>query len=323
VLYRSLLNEESPPLPDLTVQYADYALWQQKQFEGEAWEKDLTYWKRQLSKPFPPLNLPTDRPRPAVQTYRGAKQTFALPVSLAEQLTELSCGEHVTLFMTLLAAFQTLLYRYTGEEKISVGVPTAGRKQVEIEPLVGVFINLLVLRTDLSGDTSFRELLRRTRNVALEAYSHQDLPFEKLIEMSRLERDLSRHPLFDVMFQLRNLPELPVTMPGLKVDSVDLDIGVAKFDLTLEIIARSNALECRFEYNTDLFNPHTILLMGSHYQTLLEGIVANPEQRLCDLPILTAREKHQLLVEWNDTERDFPKDKCIHELFEDRVEQFP
>ena len=322
-LYSSLLKEEPPSLPDLTVQYADYALWQQKQFQGDAWEKDFTYWKRSLNKPFPPLNLPTDRPRAAVQTYRGARRTFTLPVSLAEQLRELSCGEQVTLFMTLLAAFKTLLYRYTGQEDISVGVPTAGRNRVETEPLVGVFINTLVLRTDLSGDPSFRELLRRTRNAAVEAYRHQDLPFEKLIEVSRVERDLSRHPLFDVMFQQRSLPKLPVTMPGLEIDSIDLDIGTAKFDLTLEIVDRSDALECRFEYNTDLFNADTILRMGGHYQTLLEGIIANPEQRLFALPLLTRYEKHQLLTEWNGTERDFPKQKCIHQLFEEQVERSP
>ena len=194
---------------------------------------------------------------------------------------------------------------------------------MESELLLGVFVNTLVLRTDLSGDPSFRELLRRIRGVALGAYTNQDLPFEILVEVLRPDRDLSRNPLFDVMFQLRNTPERDVAFPGLRTACIDFDIGVAKFDLTLEAIDQSEGLECRFEYNTDLFDAATIERMAGHFQILLEGIVANPDQCISDLPLLSESERRQLLVEWNGTNRDYPDGKCIHELFEQEAERSP
>ena len=324
LLYNAFIHGEPSPLRELPIQYADYTLWQAKRLEGGDWQRDLAYWKEQLENIPALLNLPTDRPRPAVQSYRGARKSFTLPLLLSAQLRELSRREGVTLFMTLLAAFKTLLFRYSGQADILVGVPTAGRSRVETEHLLGVFINTLVLRTDLSGNPSFRELLHRVRETALGAYTHQELSFEKLVEVLHPDRELSRSPLFQVMFALRNLPEQFVEPPGLKLDSVDLDIGVAKFDLTVEIIhQRDDGLECRLEYDTDLFDAATIERMAGHFRTLLEGIVADPEQRICDLPLLTQAERRQLLVEWNDTKKDYPADKCISQLFEEQAEKTP
>jgi aspartate racemase len=225
--------------------------------------------------------------------------------------------------MTLLAAFQTLLYRYTGQEDIIVGTPIAGRNQVEAEGLIGFFVNTLALRTYLSGNPSFQELLGRVREVALGAYAHQDLPFEKLVEELQPERDRSRTPLFQVMFVLQNTPTSALELPGLTVNSLNIDSGTAKFDLTLFMIETAQGLRASLEYNTDLFNVATITRMLGNFQTLLEGIVANPQQRLSDLPLLTAAEQHQLLVEWNKTTKEYPQDKCIHQLFEAQVEQAP
>ena len=279
-LYPTFINGNPSTLAKLPVQYADYAARQRQHNAGKAIETDLSYWQQQLKTPGRPLNLPADRPRPAFQTYRGSRRWLALPAQLSERLKALSKREQVTLFMTLLAAFKTLLYRYTGQTDISVGVPTAGRNRVETESLLGVFVNILVLRTDLSGEPSFRELLRREREVALGAYAHQDVPLEKLIEVSPAKRDLSRNPLFDVMFQLRNLPRQDVAVEGLRITPVDLDIGVTKCDLTLEAIDKEEGLECRFEYNTDLFDSSTIDRLAGHYQRLLESIAASSEQRI-------------------------------------------
>ena len=322
-LYADSMAGRSPSLPQLTVQYADHTLWQRSQSEDQSCGQDLSYWKRQLGNAPQALNLATDRPRPPRQTYRGARRTFPLPVLLSDQLKELSRRAKVTGFMTLFAAFNTLLYRYTGQEDLLVGVPVAGRNRVETERLMGVFINTLVLRTELGGNLTFLELLRRICDVALQAYQHQELPFERLVETLRPDRDLSRAPLFQVMFQLRNLPRWHGKIPGLRVDRIQLDIGVARFDLTLEVDEVQGRWECTFEYSTDLFDPATIERMQRHFQTLLEGITANPDQRISDLPLMTQAERHRLLVEWNDTDKDYPSDKRIHELFEEQVERTP
>jgi non-ribosomal peptide synthetase component F len=224
--------------------------------------------------------------------------------------------------MTLFAAFNVLLYRYTRQRDILVGVPVAGRNRIETEKLIGVFLNILALRTQLSRDGTFRELLRQVREVALGAYSHQDMPFGRLVEALQPDRDLSRAPLFQVMFQFRNLPPGDVDVQGLEAQAVSLDIGASKFDLTLDIEDKK-ALACTLEYSTDLFDPATILRMQDHLRTLLEGIVVDPDQRLSDLPLLTEDERHRLLVEWNDTKSDYPGDKCVHQLFEDQVGRTP
>ena len=268
---------------------------------GEVLEAQLAYWKQQLGDTLPVLELPTDRPRPPVQTFQGARQALMLPASLTAALKALSQQEGGTLFMTLVAAFQTLLYRYTGQTDLVVGTPIAGRTRVETEGLLGFFVNMLVLRTDLSGNPRFRELLRRVREVMLGAYDHQELPFEKLVEALQPVRDLSRHPLVQVMVALQQSPPPTMELPGLTVRPVTVDCGTAKFDLTLSLQDTEQGLLATVEYNTDLFDPATITRLLSHFQTLLEGIIADPEQRLADLPLLTAAERQRLLVEWNDT----------------------
>ncbi len=322
-LYDAFSSGKPSPLPELPIQYADFAHWQREWLQGEVLESQRDYWKQQLNGKLPVLQLPTDYPRPPVQTYQGGYQSLDLPKNLTKALKDLSQQERGTLFMTLLAAFQTFLYRYTGQEDIIVGTPIAGRNQVEAEGLIGFFVNTLALRTYLGGNPSFQELLGRVREVALGAYAHQDLPFEKLVEELHRERDRSRTPLFQVMFVLQNTPNSALELPGLTVNSLNIDSGTAKFDLTLFIMETPQGLRASLEYNTDLFNAATITRMLGNFQTLLEGIVANPQQRLSDLPLLTAAEQHQLLVEWNNTRTDYPSNTCIHQLFEAQAEQTP
>src|SRR3990172_3676416 len=329
-LYEAFSKGKPSPLAELPLQYADFALWQRQWLQGEVLEVQLSYWKKQLNGSQPVLQLPIDRPRPTVQTFRGALQSLALPKSLSDALANLSQREGVTLFMTLLAAFQTLLSRYTGQaggsrngEDITVGVPIANRNRAELEGLIGFFANTLAIRTDLSGNPSFRELLGQVREVTLGAYAHQDVPFEKLVEELQLERNLSHTPLFQVSLALQNAPMPSLALEDLTLSPLVVHSGTAKFDLALFMEEGAGGLRGVLEYNTDLFDAATVTLMIGHFQTLLEGIVANPEQRISDLPLLTEAERKQLLVEWNDTKADYPKDKCIHELFEAQVERTP
>ncbi|MEC4812714.1 MAG: amino acid adenylation domain-containing protein [Scytonema sp. PMC 1069.18] len=321
-LYSAFSTGKPSPLSELPIQYADFAVWQRQWLRGEVLESQLNYWKQQL-KDLPVLELPTDRPRPPVQSNRGAWLPVSLPQDLSYALKELSTTEGVTLFMTLLAAFQTLLYRYTGQEDITVGTPIAGRKLMETEELIGIFINTLPLRSDLSDNPSFEQLLGQVRSVALSAYAHQHLPFEKLVEELQPERDLSRSPLFSVMFIFQNTPMFALELPGMTLTPLEIHNGTAQFDLTFDLIETSSGIKGRLEYSTDLFDASTISRMIGHFQTLLEGIVANPRQRLSELPLLTDIERHQLLVEWNNTQVDYPQDQCIHQLFEEQVERTP
>jgi aspartate racemase len=322
-LYEAFVEGKPSPLPKLPVQYADFALWQREWLQGEMLEKQLGYWRKQLERAPARLELPADWPRPAAQSYRGALMPWELPKPLSVALGELSRREGATLFMTLLAGFQTLLHRYTGSDEVLVGSVIAGRNRTEIESLIGCFVNTLVLRGDLSGNPSFRTLIGRTREVALGAYAHQDLPFERLVEELHPERNLSRSPFFQVMFVLQNAPSEAVQLAGLEVTPMQIDSGTSKFDLTLFVREHGGALQAVVEYDTDLFEAETIRRMLGHYQTLLEGIVSNPDQRLSDLPLLTGAERQQLLVEWNQTQQDYPRNKCIHELFEEQVERTP
>ena len=321
-LYEAYTKGKPYILQDLPVQYADYAVWQREWLQGDVLESQLSYWKEQL-KELPILNLPTDHPRPVKQSFRGTRQSLSLPESLTKAVNELSGRDGVTQFMTLLAAFQVLVYRYSGQEDVVVGLPIANRNRTEIEGLIGFFVNTLVLRTDLSEKPTFKVLLQRVRDVCLEAYAHQDLPFEKLVEELRPERDLSRNPLFQVMFVLQNTPR-PLPHPaGLSIERVDVLAATSPFDLSLYLRERDGKLIGFFEYNTDLFEPSTIERMIGHFETLLKGIVADPEQPISTLPLLTEAERHQLLAEWNDTAADYPKDSCIHDLFEAQVEKTP
>ena len=321
-VYTDFVDNKPSTLPELPIQYADFALWQREWLQGEQLQTHLDYWKQQLGGDLPILSLPTDRPRPAVQTFAGKTLSFVLPNSLTEELKSLSKQEGVTLFMTLLAGFKTLLYRYTGQADILVGSPIANRNRAEIENLIGFFVNTLVLRTDLSGNPSFRELLGRVREATLGAYAHQDLPFEKLVEELQPERNLSRTPLFQVMFAFQNAPTATLELPGLNIQTLEAESETAKFDLTLTIQNTAEELTGTIEYNTDLFDETTISRLVKHFETLLTGIVANPQQQLGNLPLLTTTEQQQLL-QWNDTKTDFGNQLCLHQLFEVQVEKTP
>ncbi len=322
-LYKAFCTGKASPLPELPVQYADFASWQRQWLQGEVLETQLAYWKKQLGGNLPVLNLPSDRPRPAVQTFRGAVHKFAIPQAIAEKIAEVSQREKATLFMTLLAAFKTLLYRYTGQEDILVGSPIANRNRREIEGLIGLFANTLVFRNDLSGNPTFKELLGRVREVAVGAYSHQDFPFEKLVEILQPERDLSYNPLFQVLFSLRNVQTPQIELPGVTLSSLEIERKTARFDLALDLQEGSDGIEAALEYSQDLFDASTARRMAGHFLTLLESIAANPEQRISNLPILTKSERQQLLAEWNNTQVEFPKERCLHELFEAQAELTP
>ena len=265
-LYQAFANEEPSPLADLPIQYADFAAWQREWLQGEVLETQLSYWKKQLDGVPAVLNLPTDRPRPARQSYRGARQSIELSSELTQGLKALSRKEGVTLYMTLLAAFQILLHRYTGQDDIVVGSPIANRNRIEIEGLIGFFVNTLVLRTDHSGNPTFRELLRRVRETALEAYAHQDLPFEKLVEELRPDRDLSRSPLFQAMFVFQNAPAGELNFKGLNVSPMRMAGETTKFDLTLSVHEGAPGLRAALQYSTDLFDEATITRISGAFQ---------------------------------------------------------
>lgn len=310
-------------LPELPIQYADFAVWQRQWLQGEVLASQLAYWKQHLGGTLPVLELPTDRPRPALQTNRGATQSFALPKELSEALKSLGRQEETTLFMTLLAAFMVLLHRYTQQGDIAIGTSIANRNRSETEGLIGFFVNTLVLRTQLTGNPRFRQFLKHVREVALGAYAHQDLPFEQLVEELQPERDLSHNSLFQVMFILQNAPTEDLKLPGLTLSTLKVESGTASFDLTLSMVDAEQGLKGTLEYNTDLFEAARIDRMLQHFQVLLEGIVTNPDHCLSDLPILTPAEQQQLLVEWNQTQAVSTKNQCIHQLFEAQVEQTP
>jgi acyl-CoA synthetase (AMP-forming)/AMP-acid ligase II/acyl carrier protein len=322
-LYNAYAQNQPANLAPLPIQYADFAIWQRQWLQGDVLQRQLNYWQNQLADAPALLSLPTDHPRPAVQSFVGAYQEFSLSPALSQALTELSRKQGVTLFMTLLAAFDTLLYRYTGSSDILVGTPIANRNRGEIEGLIGFFVNTLVLRTDLADNPSFSQLLTRVREVAMDAYAHQDLPFEMLVEALQPERDLSHTPLFQVAFVLQNTPKSEIEMTGLKVTDLPLENTTAKFDLTLAMVHTDNALNGVWEYNTDLFDSGTIERLAGHFVNLLAGIVANPQAQISQLPLLTEVEQQQLLIEWNNTQVDYPQIKCIHTLFEQQAERTP
>ncbi|MCP4660684.1 MAG: amino acid adenylation domain-containing protein, partial [bacterium] len=323
VLYQALCAGRSVHLPDLPVQYADFAVWQRQWLRGEVLERQLAYWREQLAG-LPVLDLPCDRPRPAVQSSRGTSERLRLPAALGGRLQELSREQGTTLFMTLLAAFQALLGRITGQPDLAVGTAIANRNHAELEGLVGFFVNTLVLRGDLRGNSTVRELLARTRDVALGAYAHQDVPFEQLVDELEPERDLSHSPLVQVFFVLQNLPAASWNLgPELKVEVEGVATGVAKFDLTLSLIAGEAGLSGALGYNTDLFDASTIRRMAGHLRTLLEGVIADPECRVSALPLLTGVETHQLLCEWSAGAGGDRGAGRVSELFEAQAARRP
>jgi len=322
-LYNAYVQNQPANLAPLPIQYADFALWQKQWLQGDVLQSQLNYWQNQLTAAPPLLSLPTDHPRPAVQSFVGTQQEFSLSPKLSQALTELSHQQGVTLFMTLLAAFDALLYRYTGSGDILVGTPIANRNRSEIEGLIGFFVNTLVMRTDLSDNPSFSQLLTRVREVTMDAYAHQDLPFEMLVEALQPERDLSHTPLFQVAFVLQNTPKSEIAMTGLTVTDLPPENTTAKFDLTLAMVNTDDGLKGVWEYNTDLFESSTIERLSGHFLNLLGGIVANPQARISQLTLLTESETNQLLIEWNNTQVDYPEYKCIHQLFEEQVKRTP
>jgi len=325
-LYTAFCRGKPSPLPELPVQYADYALWQHEWLQGGALARELAYWEERLEG-APELRLPTDRPRPALLTFSGARLAFTFPVGLRKALVDLSRRENVTLFMTLLTAFQVLLYRYSGQEDIVVGTPIANRDRAEIEGLIGFFANTLVLRTDLSstdvGVPTFREALGRVREVCLGAYANQHLPFEKLVEELRPQRDPSRNPLFQVTFALQNAPRAAMEMVGLIVTPWALAQQRVRFDMECHLREEEEAIQGVLIYNTNLFDGATMERMARHYLNLLQGVVSDPQQRISELPLFGDAERRQLLVEWNKTETDYPRDTCVHQLFEAQAAQSP
>jgi amino acid adenylation domain-containing protein len=321
-LYQASREGAESPLPQLPIQYADFASWQRNWLKDEKLGSLLGYWVQQLKGAPPVLELPHDHLRPASRGYNGAKQSVMLPQSLTDELKRLSREQGVTLFMVLAAAFKVVLYRYSGQQDIVIGTPSANRNQAEIEELVGFFVNTLVLRTDLSGSPTFRTLLGKIRETVIDACTHQDLPFEKLVEELQPERDAGRTPLFQVMLvqQKQLMPELDCA--GVCFRPLEVDTRTAKFDLTLNFAEADQELRLTLEYSTDLFEAATARRMLGHLQTLLEGAVANPEQHISELPLLTNDEQQQL-SEWNDnTARDYPAD-CLHSMIEKQVELTP
>ena len=321
--YIALAGGHRPTLAPLPIQYSDYAYWQRQWLQGEVLEQQSDYWREALEGIPALLELPTDYPRPAQQSYRGAHHLQVLPSDVTMAIKDSSREQSVTLFMTLLAAFNVLLARYSGQDDVCVGSPIANRTHTQSENLIGFFVNTLVLRARLNPDQNFRELLQQVRQTCLGAYAHQDIPFETLVEQLNPARSLSHSPLFQVMLDLQNNAPVEMEWPGLTLTTLAQDYPVAKFDLTLNIVEQDGQLYCNWEYATSLFREETIRRMGEHFEVLLRGIVENPKQPISQLPLLSEAERQRILVEWNDTKAPYPRDKCVHELFEEQVAKTP
>ncbi|UXE58890.1 MAG: amino acid adenylation domain-containing protein [Woronichinia naegeliana WA131] len=323
-LYAAFVQGLPSPLAELSIQYADFAVWQRQWLTGEVLERQLNYWREQLTDAPTVLELPTDYPRPPIPSFRGDGAVFRLDRDLTQRLKQLSQDSGATLFMTLLAAFFVLISRYSGQLDVVVGSPIANRNSSAIEKLMGFFANTLALRGDLSGNPSFLALLERVKQTTLSAYAHQDLPFEMLVERLQLDRDLSRNPLVQVMFSLQNTPQSEGSLSGLKIENLPLPIDTkARFDLEVNFWEVSDRLEAVWCYSTDLFAASTITQMGQHFQNLLTAIAANPSLGIFELRMLSDAERHQLLASWNETQTDYSHYKCIHQLFEEQVERTP
>jgi amino acid adenylation domain-containing protein len=320
-LYKAFSNGAPSPLPELPIQYSDFAHWQRSLPESPAGSRALQYWRKKLSGDLPVLQLPSDRTRPAVQTFRGATYKFGLPSELSRELREFSRREGVTLFMSLLAAFDVFLHHYTGQDDILIGGVTAGRNRAELEPLIGFFLNTVVLRTDLSGYPTFRELLARVKETTLEALTHDDVPFELLVKELRPHRDISVNPFFQVLFSIE--PPLAFQNSDWGLSQGEVDLGATKFDLDFQLDETRDGIIGHCSYSTDLFDSATVERMVQHWQQVLENAVLDPNRRISQLSLLPPREKQRLLLEWNQTDEQYPRDRCIHELFEEQVRRAP
>ncbi|HSS52061.1 MAG TPA: condensation domain-containing protein, partial [Thermoanaerobaculia bacterium] len=314
-LYAAFLAGVPSPLPELAMQYAEFAAWQRRHLSGELLESELAWWRGQLAGLAPALELPADRPRPAVLSGQGGVQEFACEAARLAGLAGLSRRHGATLFMTFLSGFAALLQRYTGEDDLAVGTPIAGRTRIETEPLIGLFVNTLVLRLDLSGDPEVAALLGRVRETTLSAYAHQEVPFERLVEDLARERDLSRTPLVQVMLVVQNAPAGPLELPGLSLKGASPPTGTAKFELTCALTETAErGLAGTLEYSRDLFEATTAERLARHFTRLLDAAVANPRTRLSELALLSTAERHQILGEWNDAAAAYPAGLCLHEL---------
>ncbi|HEX8558455.1 MAG TPA: amino acid adenylation domain-containing protein [Pyrinomonadaceae bacterium] len=322
-LYEAFLKGEASPLAELPVQYADFAAWQREWMQGEVLERELQYWRSQLEGAPPVLELPTDRPRPAVHSSRGARHSFTLPQELAGRLRRLSREEGATLFMTLLAGFQALLSRYSGQEDVVVGSPIANRNRAETEGLIGFFVNTLLMRARVEGGRSCRELLRQVRDVALGAYAHQEIPFEKLVEELEPERSLSRTPLFQVMFALQNASSFEAEMAGLRLSAIEEEEVPAKFDLMLDAQEVGEAVNATFVYDPELFDAATVERMADRLLILLDGVCEDPERPVSALPIMREDERRHLLGLWSDSRAVYESESCLHHLFEAQARRAP
>ncbi|HEX8149647.1 MAG TPA: amino acid adenylation domain-containing protein, partial [Pyrinomonadaceae bacterium] len=320
-LYKAFAAGRPSPLAELEIQYADYSVWQREWLRGEVLERQLAYWKQNLAGAPALLELPTDHRRPPVQTFNGARLSLNLGKPLSDALAEFNRREGVTLFVTLLAGFKALLHRYSGQADIVVGSPVANRKGAEVEKLIGFFVNTVAIRTKISGDPTFRDFLRQVRDAALGAISHQDVPFERVVEEVTPERNLSHSPLFQTVLALQNIRIEPWDLPGLQLHPIEVDSGHAKFDVSLSLMNSEQGISGRLEYNTDLFEGGTIRRMVEHLKELLGAAVAAPERRLRELSLLTGEER-RLLAEWNNTAADFPR-LCVHERIEQQAERSP
>jgi amino acid adenylation domain-containing protein len=327
-IYEAWRERRPHGLTALPIQYADFAVWQRGRLEGEEGERQLAWWRERLAGSPEVLQIPADRPRPAVRSFRGGKRPFRLEPELWEQV-KAAAGQSrgraagTTPFMVTLAAFLALLGRVTGRTDVAVGSPVANRNRAETEGLIGFFVNTLVLRAGLDGDPGFRELVSRVREVTIGAYAHQDLPFEEVVKAVATGRDMAHNPLFQVMFALHNTPAAPPRIPGVELSFLDLHSGTAKFDFDLMGVEEGGGLGGVAEYDADLFDPSTVDRLIAMWETLLRAALAAPERPLSDLPLLGEGARHQLLTEWNDTAVDFPRDACLHDLFEQRAEEAP
>ncbi|HST58864.1 MAG TPA: condensation domain-containing protein, partial [Longimicrobium sp.] len=322
-LYAAYRGGGESPLPELPVQYADFAAWQRAHLRGEVLDRRLAWWRERLAGAPALLELPTDHPRPAVQSFRGATVEAALPAGMRARLEALGRGEGATLFMVVLAAFQVLLGKYAGSDDVVVGSPVAGQTRGEVEGLIGFFANTLVLRTDLSGDPAFRTVLRRVREATLGAFEHQDVPFERLVAELRPERSLGHAPLFQVAFVLADAGRAGAEMPGLRMERVYADSGTSKFDLTLSVAARPDGIHAWLTYGTDLFERGTAERMLRHLGRVLEQVADDADARLSRLELAGADERAVMLDEWNRTARPYPADVCLHERFKAHVRATP
>lgn len=319
--YTSLIEGKQPQIPKLNLQYSDYAHWQRAFVAGDFLAGEIGYWKNKLQGAETVLQLPTDHSRPATHSGRGKSIHFELNQETSSRLKTIVQSENATLFMALLSVFQLLLGRYANQDNVLIGTPTAGRNDVELENLIGFFVNTLILRADLDPASTFRQLLRQTRANTLEALSHQDTPFEKLVEALEPDRSMNRNPLFQVMFVLQNAPKVEVELPGLSMQEIEFESGIAKFDLSLEVIDFGN-LYCTLEYDADLFEESTIRRMAGHFAKLVEEVVAAPDEKISKFSFLTAGEVQQL-NEWNETSREYPRELCVHAVFEEQVARTP